>query len=400
MSFDYDPRIDQAKQMPVQEVLQRLAVFDLTENRRRNEASGPCILCGDTGHNPKSGPPDRFNINLASGVYFCRKCGIAGPDVIRLVQHKEGLAFRDALSWLCGEAVSMAPEEQERLRAEAKRRAEAEAQRQNAYRQRKINQARGIWHEGGKHDPAPVGRYFAARGLPSDVQHLPVRYIPDHPYEIWRKEGEGRDAKWVKHVPHTGPCMILPVVDWSTDRLMGIHQTWFDASPPHDKAQIFFEGEQVASKLTLGSIRGNFIPLITPPEAETMISAEGVENTLTAWLARPDRYRNAAAWAGVSLGNMAGKMERSKKRGVPSGMPKLDSAEPAWVPPPWVNRLVFIQDGDSDPEATRAQLMSGLRRARHAYPKIQTSILPAPAGLDVNDVLRAKQKTIGARKDD
>ncbi|MFV1591170.1 hypothetical protein VWZ88_01220 [Phaeobacter sp. JH20_36] len=400
MSFPDDPRIDQAKQLSVREVLERLNVFDLKENRRRDEMFGPCIACGDAGHNPKSGPPDRFNINLVSGAFFCRKCGLVGGDVIHLVQQKEGISFKDALSWLCGEQVDVDPEERQRLRDEAERKARAQAKRQNTYRQRKINAARYIWQDAGSHDRAMVGRYFEARGLPSDVSALPVRFLPDHPYEIWRKEGVKGDQKWVRHVPHSGPCMICPIVDWSTNSVMAVHQTWINPQPPHDKAVIIFEGEQVNSKLVLGSMKGNFIPLITPQGTDTMICAEGVETLLSAWLARPDRYRSAAAWAGVSLGNMAGKMERSSKRGVPSGIPKLDIDEPAWVPPPWVKRLIFVQDGDSDPEATRALLMSGLRRARHVYPKIEISIVSAPPGLDMNDVLRAKKKKNRTNTDD
>jgi hypothetical protein len=51
-----------------------------------------------------------------------------------------------------------------------------------------------------------------------------------------------------------------------------------------------------------------------------------------------------------------------------------------------VRRLVFIQDGDSDPRETRAKLMSGLRRAGALIPGLQMQIVHAPSGRDLNDV--------------
>ena len=139
-------------------------------------------------------------------------------------------------------------------------------------------------------------------------------------------------------------------------------------------------------------MRGNFIPLITPGNATTLIVAEGIENTLTAYFTRPEEHKNAAFWAGVSLSNMAGKMKKSGKRGVMSGLPDLESEDPSFVPPPWVKRLIFIQDGDSDPVTTQAQLLCGMRRAKALRPEIEVAIVAAPEGYDLNDVLNGKHK--------
>ena len=105
----------------------------------------------------------------------------------------------------------------------------------------------------------------------------------------------------------------------------------------------------------------------------------------------------AAFWAGVDLGNMAGRRITSKIKaralGVPedgiraAGIPDMSDGE-AFVPPPWVRRLVFVQDGDSDPAETRAKLLAGLRRAMALVPGLQAQIVAAPPGCDLNDVLQ------------
>jgi hypothetical protein len=111
---------------------------------------------------------------------------------------------------------------------------------------------------------------------------------------------------------------------------------------------------------------------------------EGIETTLTAFAV--NAVPNAAYWAGVDLGNMAGHM--LKVEGVRySGLPDM-SDEKAFVPPQWVKRLIFIQDGDSEPNMTLAKLECGLRRAMELRPGLVGQIVSAGSGVDLNDVLR------------
>src|SRR5690606_9795509 len=140
------------------------------------------------------------------------------------------------------------------------------------------------------------------------------------------------------------------------------------------------------SKKVLGSKKGAVIRMLTPPGADTMIMAEGVENTLTALVAGMDALDTPwAYWCGVDLGNMGGRMRRV--RGVRwSGLPDLDDLD-AWVPPEWVRRLVFVQDGDSHPQSTRARLEAGLRRAMMLRPGLRGQIVHSGAGRDLNDIL-------------
>jgi hypothetical protein len=59
----------------------------------------------------------------------------------------------------------------------------------------------------------------------------------------------------------------------------------------------------------------------------------------------------------------------------------------AFLPPRGLARLVFVQDGDSDPKETRAKLQSGLRRAKLRDPGLVIQIARCPEGRDSNDVL-------------
>jgi hypothetical protein len=134
-----------------------------------------------------------------------------------------------------------------------------------------------------------------------------------------------------------------------------------------------------------GSKKGGAIRLHTPLDSDTLIMGEGIETTLTALAASP--VEGAAYWAGVDLGNMSGRM-RKVQGSRHSGVPDMADAD-AFVPPPWVRRLIFIQDGDSDPKATRAKLESGLRRAMARVVGLKGQIVHAGAGVDLNDVLNA-----------
>ena len=111
--------------------------------------------------------------------------------------------------------------------------------------------------------------------------------------------------------------------------------------------------------------------------------AEGIETTLSAMVARA--LPGAAYWAGVDLGNMAG--ARRLGPGLKyAGLPDLTDRD-AFVPPQWVKRLVFVQDGDSAPKLTRAKLLSGLRRAMALRPGLTAAIVHPGEGIDMNDLL-------------
>ncbi|SMO79167.1 DUF7146 domain-containing protein [Paracoccus laeviglucosivorans] len=373
-----DHRIEEAKAMPIADVVARLELSNLV--RTGGELVGPCPQCGGR---------DRFGINLQSGMFQCRKeCGPqAKGDQIALVQHVMGMDFRAALEWLCGPAqgISDAERQERRRKAEEnRRRQDAKAQKM---RESSISGARDIWFKAQPAEGTPVRDYLTLRGIdPMLYPTLPqvIRFDPQARYTI---PVEGEAGKW--RTIHTGPAMVCAVVD-AAYRVTAVHRTWLDLSQPKGKLILpdpRREGETLPAKKVLGSKKGGAIRFATPKDCDTMIMAEGVETTLSALIA--ETVPGASAhWCGVDLGNMAGRAQRGPGLKY-AGLPDMDDSE-AWLPPPWVRRLIFVQDGDSDPKLTRARLETGLRRAMLKRPGLRGSIVHAGEGRDLNDILMGK----------
>jgi hypothetical protein len=225
-----------------------------------------------------------------------------------------------------------------------------------------------------------VRGYLRCRGLPDAAfPVLPVcfRFHAALPYMVHA------DAGWRE--VHRGPA-LLAAMQGPDGRFLGCHRTWIDLARPKGKPALVHPetGRPLPGKKMLGAKKGGAIRLRGPGAGcGTLVMGEGIETTATALAA--DVFAGAAYWAGVDLGNMAGQMRRVI--GVrTSGLPDMADTE-AFVPPPWVTRLVFIQDGDSDPAATAAKLRSGLIRAQLLRPGLVAQIVHAGAGVDLNDVL-------------
>lgn len=364
-----DLRLDVAHAIPTAEVVERLGIAGL--RRSGAELVGPCPLCGGT---------DRFGVNLLSGAFLCRRCGIVGGDQVELVRRVLGCGFREALNWLVGAAeVAQDPAELAARRQRAEASARKQAREAERYRQRAIDQARELWRRSRDGRLGVVRAYLIARGLPADLP-IPadLRFVLDHPYA---KRLERQTVE-----PHRGPCMVAAIRN-AAGEVTAVHQTWVDPAPPHGKARIEWQGEVLGAKLVRGSKKGGAIRLVTPPEARVLVMGEGIETTLAALAA--DAVPGAAYWAGVDLGNMAG-------RALPvagvrhSGLPDLSDRE-AFVPPEWVRQMIYIQDGDSDPVTTRGKLLCGLRRAMALRPGLRAQIVPAGEGVDLRDVLAAEE---------
>lgn len=130
-----------------------------------HEMIGPCPCCGGT---------DRFSINTRKRIYHCRQCSVAKEpcDVIALVMKKEGLDFDGACEWLTDEP---APGKKKSEEIAEKRGAKVrqlspqdDAKRQaedNAYRNKEIGKARGIWDAGAPIAGTPAEAYLAGRGI-------------------------------------------------------------------------------------------------------------------------------------------------------------------------------------------------------------------------------------------
>lgn len=368
-----DHRIADAKRKGMAAIMQQLAIGGL--KRAGVEWVGPCPICGGT---------DRFGINTRKGQFLCRQCGGRG-DEIGLVQFVMGLDFLGALDWICGPKQELSAEE---LAKRAARDAENKARKEReavAYRANAIREGREIWEAGRPAEDSPVRDYLALRGITRALfPKLPVclRYAADLPYMVSNPDKASR-SKWVE--VHRGPAM-LAAVQGKNDRFCAVHRTWFDLAQPQGKARILdpVTGATLARKKGWGAKKGGAIRLRNGArDNTTLVMAEGIETTLTAVIA--DAYPGAHFWAGVDLGNMSG--QRVTGRGLKyAGIPDLEDDE-AFLPPPWVQRLIFVKDGDSDPRDTQAKLEAGIRRAMVARPGLWGQIVPCPDGLDLNDVL-------------
>lgn len=375
MSRAPDPRFDRAKTRTMREVLDRLEVQSpLGLAALGDERVGPCPR-------PGCGGDDRFSANVKKGVWRCRVCDPKGGDPIALVQLALGADFLGAVEWLEGErGVEIDPAEIERrkkAKAEAVAKAEADAARYRAFTK---DQAARIWRSAMPFRGTPAEAYLAGRKV--DLSGLPLsfaclRYLPAHPY-IKKIGGERREL-------HRGPALIS-AIQGPDGRFSGVHQTWINPDEPGQKAKINdpVTGKEFKAKLVLGSKKGGAIRLTGTACTSVLVMGEGIETTATALVA--DAVLGASYWAGVDLGNMAG-----KQTGRNSGVPDLTD-ERAFVPPACVTQLIFIQDGDSEEKMTRAKLKAGLRRAMNANPYLRAHIVCAGDGVDLNDLVKDQKQ--------
>ena len=367
MRYRDDPRLDEAKLIPVDQVLHLLGVPGL--HRAGAERIGPCPICGGT---------DRFGINAQTHVYNCRRCGIKGGDNIQLVRDLRGLDFKNALAFLAGEPVTgLDAEEIERRKAKARAASEDQARRAEAERQKVIGLARDIWAEALPAQGSPIHGYFEARGIPAarwpQLPHS-LRFHPTLRYVV----KEGRD--WIE--VHRGPAMLAAMVA-SSGKLTAVHRTWIDLDQPKGKARIERNGAVLDAKKMLGSKKGSAIRLASADRGPVMVMAEGIETTATALAS--GSYPGAAFWCAGDLGNISG-IQRKIEGQRWSGLPDMGDQR-AFCPPPWVRELILIQDGDSHPASTRAKLLSGARRAMARVPDLRARIVHAGEGRDLNDIV-------------
>lgn len=347
MSSTLDDFIDRARAVTIADAATRLGVPE-----RQGEWQGPCPRCGGK---------DRFGVNRAKGAWVCRGCGAGGKDAIGLAAHMHfhDLKSRSGFLCACGAALGEAvPAEGERetdderaarearmaaARDRAAKDAAAADRKQNAFREREINQARGLYlgaedclsetHDGlGR---ATIAAYLRARtGFDADLgifDHL--RFRADCTY--WH----GRDAFGRPKAFFSGPAMIAPFVD-PAGRVIGCHQTWIDLDAVEGKFRpVFFaltdEGlragrraiadgrsalppsaddlaagyyERLTTKKMRGSKKGGLIPVFGDPQARRWVVGEGIETVFA--IAAAEAFRDDTFYAAAGdIGNLAGPAE-------------------------------------------------------------------------------------------
>lgn len=370
-----DGRIREAKGKDIGQIADALGVHGLKPwpPRPGAESVGPCPMCGGR---------DRFSINANKALFNCRKCGGAG-DVIHLVRFVRGCGLPEALDWLCGPKQELSEAERQKRREADEARAKKAAFDEDRARRKAIDAGREVWRSGLPAEDSAVRDYLALRGITRDL--LPVlprvlRFHPDLPYLVAATGGRGG---WRQI--HRGPAM-LAVMQGVDGVGRGCHRTWFDLGAAEGKVAIIDPetGEAQKRKKGLGSKKGAVVMLHTPAGPwSQLVMGEGIETTLTAMVS--GAFPDAAFWAGIDLGNFAGRKLQGKGLKF-AGLPDLTD-DRAFVPPAHVRELILIEDGDSDPRVTRAALLAGARRAMVAIPGLRAKIVPCPRGADLNDVL-------------
>lgn len=370
-----------------------------TLRREGRELVGGCPVCGDDGKRNAN----RFSINPQKNIWNCRICDVGG-DVIKLVQHTEKLGFLEACRRITGETAAMPLTEEERQRLERERERKREEQQRTAaeFREKARREARTIWKAahrvvGVEPERLGIAGYLRTRGIGGGAidfgnpewameLNLPVRYQ------------EGRSYWHDRRVLHVGPAMIA-AIQLPDGRFAGVHQTWLDPEQPKGKVKLTdTDGAELPAKKVLGVKKGCAIRLYTPDGARRLVMGEGIETTMTA-LAHA-REPETAYWAGVDLGNMSGRAARDAANKQVHAQPDMDDRD-CFLPPDWVEELVYLCDGDEPEKHTEDKVRRGLRRARRLrevarlarpdLPSLRIKMVPpGAAGTDLNSLAMAE----------
>lgn len=353
------------------------------------DRSGPCPICGGT---------DRFSIHTKKNLFRCRQCDIAGEGVIKLVMETQGVGFTEACEIVTGRKADAPfdPEKAAEIRrqneaAEAQRAADAERYRQKARRE-----GYEIWQARSK-DPRRrlVLEYLRIRGvLTSDLMAV-FDQIRLGQHEALPYMDRTKDQPWVQLAKV--PAMLAPI-QMADDRFGAVHRTWLDLGSEKGRLHLVHPdtGKDLETKKAWGIKQGGAIRLYTPPRPRRIIMGEGIETTLTP-LAH-DFEPDTAYWAGVDVGNMAGKAWRDENGKAVQDRPDLDDLD-CWQPPDWCEELVFLGETEKAERNTAAKLTRGLlrcqilrRRARETnpdLPMLETAFVEPPeGGGDLNDLVR------------
>lgn len=356
------------------------------------DRSGPCPVCGGD---------DRFAIHTKKNSFNCRGCGISGGGVIDLVMKSESVGFVEACEIVTGRKAS-APVDPERARQIA-------AQNEEDAR-RRADEAVRYREEARKQGFAILCEARANRGMQNVLAYLRLRGIEPEailaklPAFSALKLWEHPHLRLVEYVGgqwqtlHTGPAMVAAVQQ--PDGVFGAsHATWIDLDQPKGKVDLgLHEGKNkpIPSKKVRGVKQGGAIRLYTPERPRRIVMGEGVETTLTALAHNfePD----TAYWAGVDLGNMAGRAARDADGRQQHGLPDFADMD-CFLPPDWCEELIYLCDSDEPEKRTVEKVTRGLLRAQAWREKRLAenpalSVLdcafvePVGDGKDLNDLVR------------
>lgn len=394
--------IERAQSLPVSAAVKALSL----KLPKKDDAGMPCPCCGGK---------DRFAVSLAKGAWVCRGAG-GGRNGLGLVGHVRSfdLHRRDHLLEACaillGEPVPDGGEREsaaDRTAREARLQdalqkadedAAQEERKRNAFRENEVRKSRGIYlgatiapHP----DDRPLREYLRLRtgfAMP-DAVFENIRFSARCTY--WHGHDE-RDRP-VSH--YVGYAMIAPFVDLG-GHVTGCHQTWIDL----DRAPKYRpdlgpdeKGDPLPTKKMRGVKKGSIIPVMGDLAARRWVGGEGIETV--AAFAGFDGFRGDTFYfATGDLGNLAGPADPKSAFSHPSltfvdargrVMPvRVQGARPregqgigdAYQVPAYIEDLVHLADGDSDPVVTAAAMARAANRL--ARPGLSIHTQWPPEGLD------------------
>lgn len=322
--------------------------------RGGNNKSGPCPACGGK---------DRFTVSVRKNTFWCRGCQ-RGGDAIELVELMDACSFITACEILTGEPAPKGKgsgidrEELERRAAERERIAQAAAREKAAQDRRSIARAKAIWDEGVPvQDGCHVDLYLRGRrlALPEGAR---VRMHGALPYYV---ELEGGERALVGRYP-----AMIAAVGGLDSGFRAVHITYLErCESGYRKARLKHPetGEALPAKKMRGLFWRSLAFLGGNAKATTLVVGEGIETTLSVYMALPEAWRDRWCFAAaLSLDNLA-----------------------ALSLPDRIKQVVLLMDGDSHPDTTRAVI----DRAIDAYTTANRTVrvVKPAAGTDFNDML-------------
>ena len=207
---------------------------------------------------------------------------------------------RWALGWL---GLADVPADSDTVRAARVEASEAAAWRveaEAAERDRRKRKAKGIYlHESRPIADSPeIVDYFVTRGIPYDYLAAPCGNL------------RFTASRWYDDARPAVPAMLAAIVHPIAREHIGTHVTYMEHSAGH------WRNIPIRPRrLTFGNKLGGVIPLLRgasrqrrPPEGDTLLLAEGIENALAAAICcvdAPDLPDDPRVWAAVDLGNFA-----------------------------------------------------------------------------------------------
>jgi len=182
--------------------------------------------------------------------------------------------------------------------AEAAAKREAQLREAEAAARRECARAAEIWRGAAPSRGTLVETWLEARSIDLGEIAWPLptlRFLADCPY--WFVEDD--DTPPVK--VHSGPAMVAAIQNGKTNRLQGVHLTWFT----HDgtaKAEIFApDGSPLKARKIRGALNGGHVRFCRAPEDDApLLLSEGIETTGSAIEAS-----GVGGWATLSLSNFS-----------------------------------------------------------------------------------------------